>query len=667
MTYDKITVLVKKGLKSQVAINLYIAFVLNFIIEFCGRGYSVKEAYSYLTEHPVTFFFNMVLIFTSMSFVFLIRRRVFGLVVVSTLWAAIGITNGIMLGYRVTPFTIVDLTLLKSVFSIIGKYLTGFQQILIYIAFGIAFIVFIYFFIKGAKFKGKIKYKRNILLIALCFIGFFAFAEGALAGGAISRYFGNIANAYKDYGVPYCFTITFVDRGISTPGNYTKYTAKRAAERVLPGSNSPIKISENVKKSRPNIIFIQLESFFDPYLVKGLSFSEDPIPNFRRLMKEYTSGYLGVPVVGAGTCNTEFEAITGMNMDFFGPGEYPYQSIMKKTTCETIPANLKELGYATHAMHNNFGNFYGRNNVFANFGFDTFTSVEYMKNVIMNPIGWAKDNVIAEEILDTLNSTSSPDYIYAISVQGHGNYPTEKVDDTQHITITGIEEEGKRNAFEYYVNQINEMDQMLGKLVEDLSSSKEKTILVAYGDHLPSLGIENDQLKNHDIYKTEYIMWDNLNLKEKDMDLETYQLGAYALSRAGINNGTLMNYHQTNMDKTFYQRNMKLIQYDILYGKRYIYGQVNPYERTNLKMGIHDIYVSRVGQIGEDTYIYGGNFTDYSSAYINGDSQETEILSGSTLKVPGYALKDQDAITIRQRGKKQRVLSSSRKYIYNEE
>ena len=53
--------------------------------------------------------------------------------------------------------------------------------------------------------------------------------------------------------------------------------------------------------------------------------SEDPIPNFRKLMEQYSSGYLWVPSVGAGTANTEFEVITGMNLDFFGPGEYPYK------------------------------------------------------------------------------------------------------------------------------------------------------------------------------------------------------------------------------------------------------------------------------------------------------------------------------------------------------
>lgn len=58
---------------------------------------------------------------------------------------------------------------------------------------------------------------------------------------------------------------------------------------------------------------MQLESFFDPELVNFLNISEDPIPYYRQLMKDYSSGYLRVPVVGAGTANTEFETISGMS------------------------------------------------------------------------------------------------------------------------------------------------------------------------------------------------------------------------------------------------------------------------------------------------------------------------------------------------------------------
>lgn len=97
-----------------------------------------------------------------------------------------------------------------------------------------------------------------------------------------------------------------------------------------------------------------------------------------------------VPSVGAGTANTEFEILTGMTLDYFGAGEYPYKTVLQDETCESMAYNLRELGYRTGVLHNNTGSFYSRNKVFANLGFDYFVSSEYMENLSYNPIGWAK-------------------------------------------------------------------------------------------------------------------------------------------------------------------------------------------------------------------------------------------------------------------------------------
>lgn len=81
------------------------------------------------------------------------------------------------------------------------------------------------------------------------------------------------------------------------------------------------------------------------------------MPNLRKLREEYSSGYYSVPSFGAGTANTEFETMTGMNLDDFGPGEYPYKTILQKTACESVGYDLKKYGYKINALHDNKGNF----------------------------------------------------------------------------------------------------------------------------------------------------------------------------------------------------------------------------------------------------------------------------------------------------------------------
>lgn len=76
-------------------------------------------------------------------------------------------------------------------------------------------------------------------------------------------------------------------------------------------------------------------------------------------------------------------------------------------------------------MHNHDGTFYDRYVVYKNLGFDTFTPMEYMYDVEHTQKNWEKDNVLTGEIMKTLKSTEDKDFIFTVSVQGHGRYPSE--------------------------------------------------------------------------------------------------------------------------------------------------------------------------------------------------------------------------------------------------
>ena len=403
------------------------------------------------------------------------------------------------------------------------------------------------------------------------------------------------------------------------------------------------------------ILFLQLESFFDPTLVNYLDISEDPIPTFRKLMKEYSSGYYKVPSVGAGTANTEFESITGMSMHYFGPGEYPYKSILRETTCESAPYVLKNLGYTTHAVHNNEANFYGRRSIFPNLGFDTFTSEEYMaRENEKNPNGWVKDEVLTDEILKCLDSTEGPDYVYTISVQGHGAYPDEQILEDPEITVSGAPTEEENNKWEYYVNEIHEMDNFVKELTDKLADYPEDVVLVMYGDHLPTMGLTVEDLKNKYLFQTEYVMWDNFGLKKKNENLAAYQMAAEVMDRVGIHEGTVFRYHQARRNTRNYQVDLETLQYDLLYGKRYSYGESgeSPYLRTRMRMGIYDVTLDSIQCISEADhtyYIKGTEFTPSSEIKLNGEWYDTVYINPTTLMITGTELNDFDRLAVIQR------------------
>ena len=573
--------------------------------------------------------------------------------------------NGFLLLNRVTPFTGPDLKLINDAMRILNKYLSPGLVVAVLVGLGVLLLFFIWMFRKGWKFQGKMRYWLNIPLIVAGVAIFALTSKLAIDNRLLSTYFGNIAYAYQDYGYPYCLAVTIFDTGINEPNGYSK----ALMEDIV---NSEGEIKETKKKNTDvNILFLQLETFIDPTEVNFLSFSEDPIPNFRKLSEEYSSGYYKVPAVGAGTANTEFESITGMSLHYFGAGEYPYKTILKETTCESAAYDLKKLGYSTHAIHNNEANFYGRRTVFSRLGFDTFTSEEYMPDISdTTPMGWVKDHILTDEIFKAMESTEGPDYVYTISVQGHGDYPTEPVLSDPEIKVTGAESEEKNNAWEYYVNQLHEMDQFVKELTDRLSELDERVVLVMYGDHLPTMDLKVEDMKNRYLFQTKYVMWSNFDMKKKDKNIAAYQMAAEVFNRLGIHEGTVFNYHQTRKGSRNYQLDLQALQYDILYGKQYVYGGENPFEATKMQLGIYPATLERLESIGNGSYyVYGTNFTAASRLEINKELQETQYISPTQLLVQNVELADGDQVSVatQSNSSTKKVLSRTDYLTYNED
>jgi phosphoglycerol transferase MdoB-like AlkP superfamily enzyme len=540
----------------------------------------------------------------------------------------------------------------------LDSYLNVTQIVLLIAAFVLAICAFLALWILAPKHKEKINYRKNLALITIYLCSFTALTMINFKTGMLSSKFVNIAYAYEDYGFTYCFSTTLLNSGMDKPVDYNKETIDNIIKNLPKQKNAT---------KKPNIIMLQLESFFDAKLLSNVILSEDPVPNFTKLKQNYSSGFLNVPTIGAGTANSEFEIITGMNLDFFGTGEYPYKTILKKTTAESIAFNLKSIGYKAHAIHNNETTFYDRNHIFSQLGFDTFTAIEYMNVSEFTPTEWAKDKILTEQILTALNSTTENDFIYTISVQGHGPYPEEPILENPKIQISGIDSTEVKNEYEYFINQTYEMDIFIGDLIKALEAYGEETILVLYGDHLPSLNLKEEDLKNDSIFQTEYVIWDNFGLDQEDKELQAFQLTSSIFDKIDLNIGTLMKFHQGNSDKEEYLIDLELLQYDMLYGDKFVYNEINPFEATDLQLGIKPITINNVYIEDDLLYIEGSNFTEYSKVSINGDLLATEYKTPNLLVLSDFdisKLNISDEIVVNQMGYEHTILSSTVPFIY---
>lgn len=639
-----------------------------FFAESVSR-HSLMEAVLFVWDSPITFLYNAMIIFITFLPVYFFKRRALVRVFISFIWCFLGIINGCVLAERVTPFGFTDLKLINDLFAMKSTYFTPAMCIMAIVAVGLFVFLCVYLFKKGPVFKGKMHRKMMILVLASCYLWVPMITNAAVSNEVLTDYFDNIAQGYERYGFVYGFSSSVVDRGMEKPEDYSEEKIQEimdmvsgnmmAHDKKCSGDSYVSAVSGQINESvsansiqiipadptdpaSPNIILVLLESFVDPSEIGFLELSEDPVPNFHKLEREYSTGYLSVPVVGAGTANTEFEVLTGMSMCFFGTGEYPYKTILKTNTCESAADVLSDMGYGTYVVHNNKAKFYSRNSVFSQMGFDGFVSREFMDIHEYTPLeNWPTDDILRQEVLKVLDDTpGQSDFVYTITVQGHGAYPTEKIMENPEITVSANGMDMEENyQWEYYVNEIHEVDKFIGNLISDLEQRDEKTLVVMFGDHLPTMNLQNEDMASGDIFKTKYITWNNYGMDKEDADITAYQLMAHMLDKAGIHEGTMISYHQSvdadlaSENDENYIRNLELLQYDVLYGERYAYHGKDIYPASSLELGLEDAVIEKVYIEGGKLIITGQNFTPWSKVYVNKKAVKTSEYSDRCLVV----------------------------------
>ena len=637
-----------------------LACIINFVIEAISR-HSVVAAWDYMTGTPLVFLYNAFMIFVTFSIVYLFKRRIFVRMIIGAIWVILGIANGYILLKRVTPFNAQDLKIAGDGIALINNYCNGFEVVVIAVGAVALLIWLISMWRRGGQYAGKIHHIAALIGIIVCGVLYTFVTNIAIDKRVVSTYFGNIAFAYEDYGLPYCFSASLFNTGISEPNGYTKKAMAKIDKDGELNQTATSRSSDEL----PNIIVVQLESYFDVANAEFFTTSEDACPNLHNLYQNYSNGYFKVPSVGAGTANTEFEVLTGMNLRYFGPGEYPYKTYSKKHPTESAATALASLGYGTHALHDNTGNFYSRANVFNNMGFDTFTSKEFMNVLQTTENGWAKDEILTHHIMEAMDTTKQEDFVFTVSVQGHGNYPETQVIENPKIKVEGIEDEALKNKWEYYVNQVYEMDQFVGDLIKAVEERNEPSVVVFYGDHLPTMGLKAEDLKSRYLYNTNYVIWDNIGLQKDDKNIPAYQLMSEVLNRLDIHSGTVFNYHQQRKGTKNYLSDLELLQYDILYGKQYVYNGKAPITEGHMVMGIRNVSLSSiVPQLNSGYRLYGENFTKYSRVYVNGEKQKSSFLNNTRINLSETELKDGDVIQVGQVGSSDTIFRMSDKYTY---
>ena len=157
-------------------------------------------------------------------------------------------------------------------------------------------------------------------------------------------------------------------------------------------------------------------------------------------------------------------------------------------------------------------------------------------------------------------------------------------------------------------------------------------------------------------------------MEKKDGNYPAYQIMAEVLERLDIHTGTVFNYHQQRHQTKNYLADLELLQYDILYGDRYVYEESGaPITEGHMVMGVKDTSITNlIEQIDGSCSVYGENFTKQTKIYINGEKQATTFLNNTRVDLKKSELKDGDIVQAAQVGSSNTIFRTSVKYEYKD-
>ncbi|WP_297518421.1 LTA synthase family protein [uncultured Clostridium sp.] len=625
---------------------LLISLIMTVIVELMTRE-NIESFKEFLATRLPLFLLNYAMVLVLMLPMIIFRKTISAMIIPIVILLGFALAGKILNDKRGVPFTGADIYSIEYGIDMVFKYFSK-GVLIVSVLGGIALVVgYIYLCIKE-KPKSIFKNWQKAIIACLAIITLVGVYASNVKAKAISNQLWNINYSYKRNGFLFSFVDSFTSLKMKKPVGYNK----KVIDEI---KNGDVAVLGGNSKSPENIILIQLESFVDPYNIEGIDLKENPIPAITKVKEQsIASGKLGVPTYGAGTVRTEFEVLTGYNIDFMGTGEVPNNSILKMKAVESLAQILRLEGYESTMIHNYVGNFYHRDMVYANYGFDTFVSKEYMSMLKYNEK--YPEDICNMPIIDELIKRDEKQFIFNVSVESHGPY---KAVEGQKSYLKDSElSESEVLEFDNLLNRINKLDFYVGKLVKYINDVDEDTMIVFYSDHLPSVSVfnQNKLVSEDEKYSTEYFVWTNYETKKlENEDLESYEMSTKLLDIADIEGGIIPRFHRENKISNDYMDKFKYLQYDQLYGDNYFKSN---YKSSDLKLGLNDVIIKEIIQSGDDILIKGENFTSSSRVIIAKEEHNIKYNNDKEIVVENTTLKS-GTYKVIQKGMNGKFLSES--------
>lgn len=295
-----------------------------------------------------------------------------------------------------------------------------------------------------------------------------------------------------------------------------------------------------------NIIMVMNESFSD-LGVGGTDIADGMTPYYDSL-ENTIRGNLYVSVRGGGTCNSEYETLTGNTTAFFSAGVYPYNQYMSRDV-PSLVSYMNEYNYHTTGIHLGKATNWNRRTAYQKLAFDDTVFAETFDG--LDTIhGYPTDEQNFEKLIENFEENSdSNQFIFNVTYQNHGSYKdAHDLEKTVDLDQYGYD---VYNTAENYLSLIKLTDEAFKNLIDYFNQVEEPTMVIMFGDHQPSLGnapnalfFPNTGTPESDItqYITPFLIWANYDIPDQTIE----KMSANYLSSLIV--------HSASMEMTPYQR-----------------------------------------------------------------------------------------------------------------
>ncbi len=489
--------------------------------------------------------------------------------------------------FRGTPFIPMDFFAIKTAANVGNTY----NYSLLYTVF-LAILLFILIITIGLKTR-RPQYNSIVKVISRTFTGtffvvlmFLFYFTSVFADAGVKPDFWNQTRGYKNYGFAFSFFCNTKYLYMSEP---TDYDPNAIGQYVTEKIEEEPEIEVDLENT-PNIICIMNESLSDLSVLGEFTTNQDYMPFMRSLTENTIKGNLYVPVIGAGTSNTEFEFLTGHSTAFLPSGSNAYMLYIKNPIASLV-STLEGQGYSSKAFHPYYASGWNRPNVYNYLGFNSFVSLEdlvgmqlmpefqqngsdadYLQQFILKNYPDRENMLLRQYVSDEFDfeylisdfenrDKTKPYFMFNVTMQNHGGYTSDSLNFNETVYITSSTKTYKKAN--KYLSLVKETDDAFQQLITYFQQVKEPTVICMFGDHQPSietafiaevmgvdnlynLSIENEQ-KRH---TTPFYIWANYDIEEQYIErLSANYLSSYVLKTAGVKL-TEYNKYLLNLSKT---------------------------------------------------------------------------------------------------------------------